>query len=85
MSDRFAICLPITLAYEGAKNIVAYTASDTISVTVFQKIRLKFDAPVFYDRFSVGVPGGVLVPRALVRFRPMIVGSWSAERNESPA
>lgn len=51
--------LGLTLAYEGAKNIVAYTASDTISVTVFQKIRLKFDAPVFYDRFSVGVPGGV--------------------------
>lgn len=51
--------LGLTLAYEGAKNVVAYTASDTISVTVFQKIRLKFDAPVFYDQFFVGASGGV--------------------------
>jgi hypothetical protein len=46
--------LGLSLAYEGAKNVVAYTATDTISVTILQKVRLKFDTPVFYDECYVG-------------------------------
>ncbi len=52
--DPKAYKLGLSLAYEGAKNVVAYTATDTISVTLLQKVRLKFDTPVFYDEFYVG-------------------------------
>lgn len=52
--DPKAYKLGVTMAYEGAKNVVAYTASDTISVTILQKVRLKFDTPVFYDECYVG-------------------------------
>lgn len=57
--DPKAYKLGIALAYEGAKNIVAYTASDTISVTLLQRIRLKIDTPVFYDESFVGSTTGV--------------------------
>jgi len=52
--DPKAYKLGLSLAYEGAKNVVAYTATDTISVTILQKVRLKFDTPVFYDECYVG-------------------------------
>ncbi len=51
--------LGVAMAYEGAKNVTGYTASDTISVTILQKIRLKFDTPMFYDECYVGQPCGV--------------------------
>lgn len=52
--DPKAYKLGLSMAYEGAKNVVAYTATDTISVTILQKVRLKFDTPVFYDECYVG-------------------------------
>ncbi len=57
--DPKAYKLGLSMAYEGAKNVVSYTASDTISVTILQRIRLKFDTPVFYDEFYVGSAGAV--------------------------
>lgn len=57
--DPKAYKIGVAMAYEGAKNVAAYTANDTISVTILQKIRLKFDTPVFYDEFYVGSPSGV--------------------------
>ncbi|HWQ58770.1 MAG TPA: hypothetical protein VN540_07085 [Clostridia bacterium] len=57
--DPKAYKLGVAMAYEGAKNVAPYTASDTISVTIMQKIRLKFDTPVFYDEFYVGQTCGV--------------------------
>ncbi len=51
--------LALAIAYEGAKKVAAYTANETISVTILQKIRLKFDDPVFYDDCLVGSPCGV--------------------------
>lgn len=51
--------LALAIAYEGARNVAAYTANETISVTVLQKVRLKFDDPVFYDDCLLGSSCGV--------------------------
>lgn len=53
-TDPKAYKLTLGLAYEGAKNVAKYTATETLSLTILQKIRLKFDEPQFYDEFYVG-------------------------------
>ncbi|MDR0841728.1 MAG: hypothetical protein LBN26_10185 [Christensenellaceae bacterium] len=49
-----AYTLGLDFGYEGDSNNTPYTANESISVRILQEIRLKTDAPVFYDEAWVG-------------------------------
>lgn len=61
-AEAKAYTLEINMEYEAASTKTAYKATETISVPVLQKIRVKADDPIIYDEAWIGSPFSMYLP-----------------------
>ncbi|MEN6471197.1 MAG: hypothetical protein ABFC62_07010 [Clostridiaceae bacterium] len=61
-AEAKAYTLEVDMEYEAASTKTAYKATETISVPVLQKIRVKADDPIIYDEAWVGSPFSMYLP-----------------------